>query len=133
MALGVGCFYFFAEGKSCFVVTCRSFFPGAAYAQSYTKKSSHGSWVAHRSGAVFKTVSEKNMQKITKDKVAGMSNMEAAQMWFDLGYLPMPIKAGQKNTLLAHQPWLDALSTKTIDDRWTANPTDDIALQCGNG
>lgn len=80
-----------------------------------------------------KTVSEKNMQKITKDKVAGMSNMEAAQMWFDLGYLPMPIKVGQKNTLLAHQPWLDALSTKAIDDRWMANPTDDIALHCSNG
>lgn len=73
------------------------------------------------------------MQKITKDKVAGMSNMEAAQMWFDLGYLPMPIKVGQKNTLLAHQPWLDALSTKAIDDRWMANPTDDIALHCSNG
>jgi GTPase SAR1 family protein len=80
-----------------------------------------------------KTVSEKNMQKITKDKVAGMSKMEAAQMWFDLGYLPMPIKAGQKNTLLTHQPWLDGLSTKTITDRWTDHPTDDIALQCGNG
>jgi len=80
-----------------------------------------------------KTVSEKNMQKITKDKVAGMSNREAAQMWFDLGYLPMPIQAGQKNTLLAHQPWLDGLSTKTITDRWTAHSTNDIALQCGNG
>ena len=135
MALGVVCFYFFAEGKSCFVNICKSFFPGAAYAQSYTKKSSHGSWGVHRAGAVFTKNSkrEKNMQKITKDKVAGMSNMEAAQMWFDLGYLPMPIKAGHKNTLLAHQPWLDALSTKTITDRWTANLTDDIALQCGNG
>lgn len=80
-----------------------------------------------------KTVSEKNMQKITKEAVAGMSKMEAAQMWLDHGYLPMPIKAGQKNTLLSHQPWLDALSTKTITERWTAHPTDDIALQCGNG
>lgn len=57
------------------------------------------------------------MQKITKDTLASMSKLEAAQMWFDLGYLPMPIKAGQKNTLLAHQPWLDALSTKKITDR----------------
>ena len=73
------------------------------------------------------------MQKITKEAVAGMSKMEAAQMWFDHGYLPMPIKAGQKNTLLSHQPWLDALSTKTITKRWTAHPTDDIALQCGTG
>jgi putative DNA primase/helicase len=73
------------------------------------------------------------MQKITKDTLAGMSKLEAAQMWFELGYLPMPILAGQKMTPLAHQPWLDALSTKTINDRWTANPSDDIALQCGNG
>jgi Virulence-associated protein E/Primase C terminal 2 (PriCT-2)/Bifunctional DNA primase/polymerase, N-terminal len=73
------------------------------------------------------------MQKITKDTLAGMPKLEAAQIWFTLGYLPMPILAGQKMTPLAHQPWLDALSAKTIIDRWTANPSDDIALQCGNG
>ena len=73
------------------------------------------------------------MQKITKDTLAGKSTLEAAQVWFDLGYLPMPIKAGHKSTPLPHQPWLDALSAKSIDDRWAANPTDDIALHCKNG
>lgn len=112
---------------------CKSYLPGDANAQSYAKKESAAHGLRTKKVQSSKTVSEINMQKITKEAVASMSKMEAAQMWFDLGYLPMPIKAGQKNTLLSHQPWLDALSTKTITDRWTAHPTDDIALQCGNG
>lgn len=61
------------------------------------------------------------------------SKKAATMQWFELGYLPIPVREGTKLPRLKVKEWLSELSPQRIEQHWTEYPNDDIGLYCSNG
>jgi hypothetical protein len=61
------------------------------------------------------------------------SRKQAALKWFDLGYLPVPVREGAKVPHVKVNEWLQELTQQTIEQHWGKYPEDDIGLHCSSG